>query len=70
MADVVKPLFSWDAVEARSDLDRFYLVRAHLPDAEIIAALEAKRGSGRDDYPVRAMWNAVLAGIVFQHPSG
>ena len=70
MADVVKPLFSWEAVEARSDLDRFYLVRAHLPDDEIIAALEAKRGSGRDDYPVRAMWNAVLAGIVFQHPSG
>lgn len=70
MADVVKPLFSWDAVEARSDLDRFYLVRAHLPDDAIIAALEAKRGNGRDDFPVRAMWNAVLAGIVFQHPSG
>jgi hypothetical protein len=27
------------------------------------------RGQGRDDYPVRAMWNAVLAGVVFQHPS-
>lgn len=70
MADVVKPLFSWDAVEARSDLDRFYLVRAHLPDEAIIAALEAKRGKGRDDFPVRAMWNAVLAGVVFQHCSG
>ena len=31
--------------------------------------LEAARGRGRDDYPVRAMWNSVLAGIVFQHPS-
>ena len=70
MADVTKPLFSWDAVDARSDLDRFYLVQAHLPDEEIIAALEAKRGHGRDDFPVRAMWNALLAGIVFQHPSG
>jgi hypothetical protein len=70
MADVVKPLFSWDAVEARSDLDRFYLVRAHLPDEAIIAALEAKRGNGRDDFPVHAMWNALLAGSVFQHPSG
>ena len=70
MADVVKPLFSWDAVEACSDLDRFYLVRDHLPDEAIIAALEAKRGQGRDDFPVRAMWNAVLAGLVFQHPSG
>ncbi len=27
------------------------------------------RGPGRDDDPVAAMWNAVLAGVVFQHPS-
>ena len=27
------------------------------------------RGHGRDDDPVRAMWNALLAGIVFQHDS-
>ncbi len=27
------------------------------------------RGRGRDDYPVRAMWNALIAGLVFQHPS-
>ena len=26
-------------------------------------------GRGRDDYPVRAIGNSVLAGIVFQHPS-
>ena len=26
-------------------------------------------GHGRDDYPVRAMWHALLAGIVFQHES-
>ena len=70
MANVITSLFSWDAVEARSDLDRFYLVRDHLPDEAIIAALEAKRGQGRDDFPVRAMWNALLAGMVFQHPSG
>ncbi|MCP3882101.1 MAG: transposase, partial [Sulfitobacter sp.] len=56
-------------VEARSDLDRFFLVRDHLPDAQIIHYLEAMRGNGRDDFPVRAMWNAVLAGVVFQHPS-
>jgi hypothetical protein len=27
-------LFSWEDVEARSDLDRFFLVRDHLPDAK------------------------------------
>ncbi len=31
--------------------------------------LEQERGKGRDDYPVRAMWNSLLAGIVFQHPT-
>ena len=62
-------LFSWEAVEARSDLDRFYLVCEHLPDERIVQELEALRGRGRNDFPVRAMWNALLAGIVFQHPS-
>jgi hypothetical protein len=32
-------------------------------------ALEVRRANGRDDFPVRAMWNAVVAGVVFQHPS-
>ena len=31
--------------------------------------LESERGQGRDDYPVRAVWNSILAGIVYQHPS-
>ncbi len=62
-------LFTWEDVEARSDLDRFTLVRDHLPDERIIQYLEAMRGKGRDDYPVRPMWNAVIAGVVFQHPS-
>lgn len=29
--------------------------------------LERNRGKGRDDYPIRAIWNSILAGIVFQH---
>jgi hypothetical protein len=62
-------LFSWDAVEARSDLDRLTLVVDHLPDERLVQYLEVMRAHGRDDYPVRAMWNALLAGIVFQHES-
>ena len=69
MAAIELSLFDWRAVDARSDLDRFYLVRDHLPDAELVQYLEVMRGQGRDDYPVRAMWNALLAGVVFQHPS-
>lgn len=62
-------LFTWEDVEARSDLDRLTLARDHLPDEQIIQYLEVMRGKGRDDYPVRPMWNALLAGVVFQHPS-
>jgi hypothetical protein len=69
MAAIEQSLFSWDAVEARSDLDRLVLVRDHLPDERIVQYLEVMRGHGRDDYPVRAMWNALLAAVVFQHPS-
>jgi len=62
-------LFTWEDVEARSDLDRFTLVRDHLPDERIVQYLEVMRGKGRNDYPVRPMWNALLAGVVFQHQS-
>jgi hypothetical protein len=32
LAAVSPYLFSWNNVEARSDLDRFYLVRDNIPD--------------------------------------
>lgn len=62
-------LFCWDALEARGDLDRLKLVLDHLPDARLVQFLEVMREQGRDDYPVCAMWHALLAGIVFQHES-
>ena len=31
--------------------------------------LQEERGKGRDDYPVRAMWNLLIAGYVFGHTS-
>jgi len=69
MAAINPTLFDWDAVESRSDLDRFLLVRDHLPDARLVQYLEVMRAHGRNDYPVRALWNALIAGIVFQPPS-
>lgn len=41
----------------------------HMPDEELMRELEKDRGHGRDDYPVRGMWNAILAGIVYEHNS-
>jgi len=61
--------FSWNYVGARSDLDRFYLVRDNLHDEKIVWELEDRRGNGRDDCLVRAMWTAVIAGVVSPHLS-
>ena len=64
-----RSLFSWNHVESQSDLDRLRLVLESLPDETLMVKLEAQRGRGRNDYPVRAIWNSLLAGIVFQHES-
>ena len=64
-----KLLFSWDDVDALPDLRRLRLVLDHLPDGPAVEALRARRGRGRDDHPVEAMWRALVAGVVFQHAS-
>ena len=68
MAIIHQPgLFSWEQVDAASDMDRLRRVLEALPDEALMLALEAERRGKRDDYPVRAVWNSVVAGIVFQH---
>lgn len=68
MANIPQPfLFSWKEIDESSDLDRLRLVLSVLPDEALVRFLEQKRGKGRNDFPVRPMWNALLAGIVFQH---
>ncbi len=70
MANISQPsLFSWQEIDTWSDLERLHLVLSALPDEELMCQLEKQRGNGRDDYPVRVMWNTLLAGVVFQHPS-
>lgn len=62
-------LFGWEEIEELGDLERLQLVLKTLPDEELMRDLERERKNGRDDYPVRAVWNSILAGIVYQHPS-
>ena len=70
MATIPQPLlFTWKEIEDLGDLSRLKLLLDNLPDEDLMLALESARGNGRDDYPVRAVWNSLLAGIVFQHPS-
>ena len=43
MAAIEPSLFDWRDVDARSDLERLYLVRDHLPDAQLVQYLEVMR---------------------------
>src|SRR5690625_1353010 len=60
-------LFSWNDLEELGDLDRLRLVIEYLPDHKLMEILEKKRKNGRNDYPIRAVWNTILAGVVFEH---
>lgn len=62
-------LFGWREIDELGDLERLVLVLEYLPDEKLMQRLERERGRGRNDYPVRAVWNSILAGIVFQHTS-
>lgn len=60
-------LFSWMDLEDLGDLERLRLVLDYLPDEALMGTLEKERYKGRNDYPVRGVWNSMLAGVVFEH---
>ncbi|HZJ99056.1 MAG TPA: transposase, partial [Tissierellaceae bacterium] len=62
-------LFVWSEIENLGDLERLRLVLEYMPDELLMQDLEKERGKGRDDFPDRAMWNSILAGVVFEHKS-
>lgn len=62
-------LFSWKEVDASPDILRLRRVLDILPDEALMGALEARRKGRRDDFPLRAMWNALIAAVVFGHCS-
>jgi hypothetical protein len=64
-----RQLFSWKEIQNLGDLQRLQLVLKYLPDEPLMRLLESHRGKGRNDYPIRAVWNSILAGVVFQHNS-
>jgi len=64
-----RSLFNWDEVEALGDLERLRLVLMYLPDEVLMRQLEQERGVGRNEYPVRPVWNSILAAVVYQHRS-
>jgi len=64
-----RQIFEWAELEILGDLERLRLVLQYMPDERLMQHLERERFRGRDDYPVRAVWNSILAGVVYQHPS-
>jgi transposase len=61
-------LFSWEnEIENLGDNERLTRVLDNLPDENLMRLLEKERGRGRNDYPIRAMWNMLIAMIVFGH---
>ena len=62
-------LFGWEEINNLGDLERLELVLETMPDEKLMQFLEKQRGHGRNDYTVRGVWNSILAGIVYQHPS-
>ena len=64
-----RELFSWKEIENLGDLERLKLVLEYLPDEPLMQRLEKERGKGRNDWPVRAVWNSILAGVIYQHAS-
>ncbi len=64
-----KSLFGWKDVEELGDLERLILVLETMPDERLVSTMEIARFRGRNDYPIRAVWNSILAGLVYQHPT-
>ncbi len=70
MAIIVQlPLFSWESVENSPEILRLERVLDVLPDADLIENLLKERKGKRNDYPLEAVWNSMIAGIVFGHES-
>lgn len=64
-----KEFFCWTDIEDLGDLERLQVVFNTLPDEPLVRRLEEERANGRNDYPIRRLWNSLLAAVVFQHPS-
>ena len=69
MAKIVSQISFADygAVEVLGDLERFAFALSGMNDEVLMLKLEAQRGNGRNEYPVRVMWNLLIAMKIFGH---
>lgn len=69
MAITESSLITWQAVEASGDLKIIGLVLESLGDEPLMEVLEDQRKGRRNDYPIRAVWNTLVAGYLLGHPT-
>jgi hypothetical protein len=71
MAKIISQIttFEYTEIEILEDLERLGLALDGMDDEELMRKLEKRRGKGRNDYPVRVMWNLTLAMKIFGHKS-
>ena len=60
-------LFDDTQNENLGDLERLQKVFDNIPDDKLIRKLKEKRGKGRNEWPVEAMWNSFIASFIFDH---
>ena len=64
-----KPLFAWDELQTSPTLGTIRAALEAIPDAPLLAALQARRHNGCDKYPVRVLWGVLLLSVLLRHPT-
>lgn len=63
------PLFAWEKLPDSPDLVTLRFLLERLPDRPLLAALQAHRGKGRNDYPMHLLWRVHLSRYFLRHPT-
>jgi IS5 family transposase/transposase len=63
---IQSPLFDFEAFIQSKDNNRLVVVLEALPAEKLILTLESEHWTGRKGYPVRGMWSALIAGVLYQ----
>jgi Transposase DDE domain len=66
---VTDPLFAWARLEDHPQLSTLRHLLEILPDQALIEGLEAARGNGRNDFPIRVLWGVFVFTVALRHTS-
>ena len=66
---VTARLFAWECLDDQPSLTTIRDLLALFSDGQLLDALRAWRGRGRNDHPVHVLWGVVLLTVILRHPS-